>query len=115
MPLANPTCARQPYVPHLTGSSFRRFWPYYLGEHSVTSCRRLHVLGTSCAIAALAAWPLTRDARLLAAAPLAGYGFAWVGHFFFEHNRPSTFRHPLYSLLGDLKLFWEVLTCRRPF
>jgi hypothetical protein len=33
--------------------------------------------------------------------PLIGYGCAWVGHFFFEHNKPATFRYPAWSLLGD--------------
>ena len=63
-------------------------------------------------LAALAAAAVTRDARWLVAAPLAGYGFAWIGHFFFEHNRPATFRHPLYSLAADFVMFSDVLRGR---
>lgn len=36
----------------------------------------------------------------LPAAIVCDYGFAWVSHFFFEKNRPATFRHPIYSLRG---------------
>jgi hypothetical protein len=42
--------------------------------------------------------------------PIVGYGFAWVGHFVFEKNRPATFKYPFYSFLGDFKMFWEILT-----
>ena len=47
--------------------------------------------------------------------PVIGYGFAWVGHFFFEKNRPATFKHPLYSLLGDWVMFRDMLTGRIRF
>ncbi|EJT84084.1 hypothetical protein PPS11_26429 [Pseudomonas putida S11] len=46
---------------------------------------------------------------LLLALPVFGYGFAWVGHFFFERNRPATFTHPLYSLIGDFVMFRDIL------
>lgn len=46
---------------------------------------------------------------LLLALPVFGYGFAWVGHFFFEKNRPATFTHPLYSLIGDFVMFRDIL------
>ena len=41
--------------------------------------------------------------------PAVCYGLAWVGHFFFERNRPATFVYPVYSLLGDWKLFANYL------
>ncbi|MEM7437637.1 MAG: DUF962 domain-containing protein [Myxococcota bacterium] len=98
-----------------TFQSFAEFYPYYLGEHSNTICRRLHVIGTLAgfvvAMASLALWsPLG-----LLLSPVVGYGFAWVGHFFFEHNKPATFRHPWWSFRGDMKLLRETLTFERPF
>lgn len=89
--------------------SFAEFYPYYLGEHSNPTCRRLHFVGTSLVIALLAYTFASGKWLLLLAVPLAGYGFAWVGHFFFEKNRPATFTYPLYSLIGDFAMFRDIL------
>jgi len=96
-------------------ASFAEFYPYYLAEHANRTCRRLHVVGSSLVVACLVAAIATGNAWWLAAAPVCGYGFAWVGHFFFEHNRPATFTHPLYSLVGDWAMFRDVLAGRIPF
>jgi hypothetical protein len=93
-------------------ASFREFYPFYLGEHRNLVSRRLHVTGTLLAILILADAVMTQRWSLLLPALVAGYGFAWVGHFFFEHNRPATFRHPLYSLRGDFTMLRDVLTGR---
>ncbi|MBA3980596.1 MAG: DUF962 domain-containing protein [Alcanivorax sp.] len=93
--------------------SFAEFYPYYLQEHSDSTCRRLHFVGTSLVIALLAVvivGPLS--AWWLLALPVIGYGFAWVGHFFFEKNRPATFKHPWYSLAGDFVMWKDILTRR---
>ncbi|EKT4481536.1 DUF962 domain-containing protein [Pseudomonas putida] len=89
--------------------SFAEFYPYYLGEHSNPTCRRLHFVGTSLVIALLAYTIGSGKWLLLLAVPLLGYGFAWVGHFFFEKNRPATFTYPLYSLAGDFVMFRDIL------
>ncbi|AVH37558.1 DUF962 domain-containing protein [Pseudomonas monteilii] len=89
--------------------SFAEFYPYYLGEHSNPTCRRLHFVGTSVVIALLAYTIGSGKWLLLLAVPLFGYGFAWVGHFFFEKNRPATFTYPLYSLIGDFVMFRDIL------
>jgi hypothetical protein len=93
-------------------ASFDEFYPFYLREHSSRVSRRLHVIGTSLAVVLLIVAIATRRWSLLWAVPLAGYAFAWVGHFAFERNRPATFRHPLYSLRGDFRMLREVLTGR---
>lgn len=84
--------------------SFEEFWPYYLGEHSDRTNRTMHVAGTAAALATLGAAVARRDWKLAALAPLLGYGPAWIGHFVIERNRPATFKHPLWSLRGDLKM-----------
>lgn len=89
--------------------SFAEFYPYYLGEHSNPTCRRLHFVGTSLVIALLAYTIGSGKWLLLLAVPVFGYGFAWVGHFFFEKNRPATFTYPLYSLAGDFVMFRDIL------
>jgi hypothetical protein len=96
-------------------ASFREFYPYYLGEHANRTCRRLHVVGSTLVLACLAMAIATLNAWWLLGMPLAGYGFAWVGHFFFERNRPATFTHPLWSLMGDWVMYRDVLTGRIPF
>ena len=96
-------------------ASFRDFYPFYLGEHSNRTSRRLHVSGTLLALALAISAPVTGHLLLLWAVPVAGYAFAWTGHYFFEKNRPATFTHPLYSLCGDLTMMVEVLTGRRPW
>ncbi len=95
-------------------ASFAEFYPYYLSEHAHPACRRLHFAGTTLVVAFVVAAIATRDARWLVGAPLAGYGFAWVGHFAYEKNRPATFTYPLYSLAGDFRMWWDMLTGRLP-
>lgn len=90
--------------------SFGEFYPYYLSEHADPVSRRLHVIGTSLSMLLLLAVLATQQWWLLLLVPVTGYGFAWVGHFFFEKNRPATFRHPFYSLMGDFVMLKDVLT-----
>lgn len=96
----------------MTFSSFSEFYPYYLSEHANANCRRLHFVGSWLVLAVIATALVEAQPLLLLLAPVAGYGFAWAGHFFFEKNRPATFRYPLYSLAGDWVMFWHILTGR---
>jgi hypothetical protein len=96
-------------------ASFREFYPFYLSEHSHRICRRLHFAGSLLVIAVVLVAIATRDARWLWLAPVIGYGFAWVGHFFFEKNRPATFKHPLYSFAGDWVMFKDIFMGKIPF
>ncbi len=87
-------------------TSFRDFWPHYLREHRRPATRRLHYAGTALVVGLAAAAAATRDWRLLAAVPVAGYGFAWFSHAAVERNRPATFTHPLWSLAADFRMAW---------
>lgn len=98
-----------------TFNSFSEFYPYYLEEHSDVTCRRLHFVG-SLLVLIVALWSLaTGKLWWLLALPVIGYGFAWVGHFKFEKNRPATFKYPLYSLMGDWVMFRDMLIGRIRF
>ena len=96
-------------------ASFREFYPFYLGEHANRTSRRLHFIGSCGVLALLALAILQRNPWWLLGALFSGYGFAWVGHFFFEKNRPATFRHPVYSFLGDWVMFKDILAGRIRF
>ncbi len=91
-------------------SSLKSFYPYYLSEHQNLTCRRLHFVGSSLVIVLLAVTLYTRNLQWLWLVPVCGYGFAWVGHFFFEHNRPATFKYPLYSFVSDWLMYADILT-----
>ena len=93
-------------------ASFREFYPFYLAEHADRTCRRLHFAGSTLVLAVLVLACATQRWLLLWLLPLLGYGFAWVGHFFFEHNRPATFTYPLYSFAGDWVMYWQILSGR---
>jgi hypothetical protein len=96
-------------------SSFAEFYPYYLQEHSNATCRRLHYVGSLLVLAVIAYAVITQQWLWLLAIPLLGYGFAWVGHFVFEKNRPATFDYPFYSLLGDWVMLKDAFTGRIKF
>jgi len=94
---------------------FADFYPYYLSEHQNVTCRRLHFIGTSLIVMLFIAVLVSQQYLWLWATPLLGYGFAWVGHFFYEHNRPATFRYPFYSLMADWVMFKDILIGRIKF
>ena len=92
--------------------TFAQFYPFYLGEHASRACRRLHFIGSLGVLALVALAVLSGNAWWLLLAPLIGYGCAWMGHFYFEKNRPATFTHPWYSLLSDWRMFADILRGR---
>lgn len=90
--------------------TFKEFYPFYLQQHRDRRCRGLHFIGTTLVLAIVLWTVWSREPRWLLLAPLAGYGFAWVGHFFFEMNRPATFTYPVYSLLGDWVMWKDMIS-----
>jgi hypothetical protein len=95
--------------------TFAEFYPFYLSEHANRTSRRLHFTGSSIAIALIATALVTRWWWFLLAAMVQGYAFAWIGHYFFERNRPATFKYPWLSLMGDWRLWWEILSGKISF
>ena len=96
-------------------ASFREFYPFYLGEHANRTSRRLHFIGSLGVLVLLGLAIWSRNGWYLLGALFCGYGFAWIGHFFFEKNRPATFRHPFYSFVGDWAMFRDILSGKIPF
>jgi hypothetical protein len=94
---------------------FSEFYPYYLSEHQNLVCRRLHFVGSLLILCVLAYSLTTQQWQWLILLPFLGYGFAWIGHFFFEHNRPATFTYPFYSFLADWVMFKDILLGRIKF
>jgi len=89
--------------------TYQEFYQYYLLEHQHKVCRLLHVVGTLIIIGLLLIMLYFLDFSKFWLIPLIGYGFAWVGHFFFEKNKPATFKYPLWSLISDFKMTFDIL------
>ena len=93
-------------------SNFKEFYPFYLSQHEDKTCRILHVIGTTIVLALFFTGIIHFNPRIWIFIPLAGYGFAWIGHAFFEKNKPATFKHPLWSLRGDFQMYFDILSGR---
>jgi len=95
--------------------SLEEFYPFYLSEHQNTTSRILHFIGTGLVILMIPAALLFHSIVMVLLIPIVGYGFAWVGHYFFEKNKPATFKHPFYSLASDFLLFFDLLSGKERF
>lgn len=94
---------------------YSEFYAFYLTEHSNKTSRILHFTGTFLFFLFLIYITITNQWTIWWILPLIGYGFAWVGHFFFEKNKPATFKYPFWSLISDFKLFFELLVGKQRF
>jgi hypothetical protein len=93
-------------------ATFAEFWPFYLGEHSKRTTRALHLVGSTAGLICLVLAAAIRTPALLLLGLVFGYAFAWIGHFFVEHNRPASFRYPLWSFVADWKMWGLAVTGR---
>jgi hypothetical protein len=96
-------------------SSFREFYPFYLGEHRNTTCRVLHFVGISIALSLLITAWVSQIWWLIPVAVVQGYAWAWIGHFGFEKNKPASFKQPIYSFIGDWVMWFQLLTRKITF
>jgi len=85
--------------------SFEDFWPYYVSEHQRPGTRALHFIGSSAGLVCLIAALLTGRWWLIVAGLVIGYALAWISHFSIEHNKPATFRYPLWSFAADWRMW----------
>ncbi|WP_374565285.1 Mpo1-like protein [Ideonella sp.] len=107
--------AAAPLVDPKSFHSFAEFYPFYLGEHSNRTCRRLHFVGSTLSLVCLGLLLYTGRWPYLLYGLLCGYGFAWIGHFGFEKNKPASFKRPLYSFMGDWVMYGQIWRGKVPF
>jgi hypothetical protein len=88
--------------------TFREFWPFYVNQHAHPVNRKLHFVGTTLVLASAITAVVTMSWWLLLLMPVGGYGFAWVGHFIVEKNRPATFTYPVWSLAADFVMYGKM-------
>ena len=93
-----PANITQPVEFVLPVKNYNEFYRFYLTEHRNINSRRLHAVGSSLGIYFWAKAIRQRKAKYLAYGLLSGYACAWVGHFFHEHNKPASFKQPLYPM-----------------
>src|SRR5262249_16460764 len=93
-------------------ATFEQFWPLYVRAHRNPVCRALHYVGTSLGLMLGLYAIIDLNWLALLAAPIAGYGIAWIGHFAFEKNRPATFGNFWWSLRGDFRMLGLALRGR---
>eukprot|EP01104_Vermistella_antarctica_P008178 TRINITY_DN2042_c0_g3_i1.p1 TRINITY_DN2042_c0_g3~~TRINITY_DN2042_c0_g3_i1.p1 ORF type:complete len:115 (-),score=16.41 TRINITY_DN2042_c0_g3_i1:235-579(-) len=96
-------------------ASINEFYPFYLSEHTNRTNRRLHFIGSNLVLLVTSFLLFTAQYTRLWVVPFIGYGFAWVGHFFFEKNKPATFKHPLYSFVCDWVMCFQIWTGKIKF
>lgn len=90
--------------------AYSEFWFFYLQEHSNATNRTLHFIGTTLVLILASLALTTGNYNIFWLCPIAGYAFAWVGHFKIEHNRPATFKYPFWSIISDFKMYFYFLT-----
>ena len=88
--------------------SLREFWPYYVCEHLDPLNRFLHALGSTLVIVLFVAVLLSGVWWGLLLLPVIGYGFAWIGHFFVQKNKPATFHYPVWSFICDFIMVYKI-------
>lgn len=92
--------------------SFKEFWPFYLKAHESQVNRFFHMIGTLLGLSLLFYGAFKFSLVLILLAFILGYGSAWIGHFFIEGNRPATFKYPIWSFMGDLKMTYLIFKNR---
>ena len=69
--------------------SLKEFYPFYLSQHQNKTSRMLHIMGTSLFIFFFFGSFIFHEVNILLFSPIVAYGFAWIGHFFFEKNKQN--------------------------
>jgi hypothetical protein len=95
--------------------TFSDFYRFYLSQHRHPICRILHLFGVIFSISLLIFLLVERWWIAVPLFVLPGYALGWIGHFFFEHNRPASFKHPVKSFLADIRMAIDLIFGRESF
>ena len=96
-------------------SSLKEFYPFYLSEHQNSVNRFLHFMGIALLCLCFIASMLFHNVYFFIMMPVFAFGLAWIGHQFFEKNKPSTFKYPFFNIACDFLLFGDVIMGRKSF
>jgi len=91
-------------------ADYEEFFTFYLHEHSHPSNRMMHAAGTLLGLATVIVPIAMGHPGYVLLWPVVAYGFAWIGHFLIEGNKPATFGHPLWSFISDFRMLGLMLT-----
>lgn len=88
---------------------FEQFYTQvYLAHHRSAFCRFLHFFGLFVAAVLLGLIVWFEEWWFLLLLPVPVYAFGWLGHLL-EHNRPTTWTNPYWSLLAYFRMVASVL------
>ena len=97
-------------------ATFTDFYPFYLCEHVLPTTKLFHFVATFNVsvflLMLINAKAASTKVRIFMFALVQAYGLAWISHFFVEHNKPATFKFPIYSFIGDWMMFKDALLGR---
>ena len=94
-------------------ATFTDFYPFYLCEHTLPRTKLFHFVATFNVsvflLMLINSKAISTKVRIFVFALVQAYGLAWISHFFVEHNKPATFKFPIYSFIGDWMMFKDAL------
>lgn len=90
--------------------TYAEYYPAYLAEHQKLGTRISHFLGTLLFLSVILYVITSGKERFLYYLPIYGYGFGMLSHLLFEKNNPKTFWYPVWNLVSDFRMFFELLT-----
>ena len=97
-------------LPVTVAPSSKSFYSFYLNGHQNITCRSLHFAGSSLSLLGMAISLNSRKPSYAIKGEIAGYASTLVGHYFFERNKPATFKYPLQSFVSNFRMYKKILT-----
>ncbi len=96
-------------------NNFRSFYKNFLSEHQKLGTRIFHFAGVIFSIIALVYTIISGKERFLWYVPIFLLIFTLLGRFIFENTERQSFRKPLWWLISEFKMFFDLLTGKVSF